>query len=316
MAMQILRALWHDYCAPYRYMITLAKAPDCPPFSTININDVISGWLRDGKGYTNWSLIGHRIANFIYNIHQLHPAFKTKNYVIMPDHVHFLLDVRERIDDHLGRYIARLKVQINNLCNHGKIFEDGFNDQLITHYRNLDDIYKYIDSNPYRLAVRRRNPEYFQRIREVPIAGVMTRGYGNPFLLRNPFKVSLVIHRADSPEIIERKRHLCLYTAANGGVVVSAFISRQEKEIRRDVEAMNGKIILLHNELFEDRGKPARHNFELCCQGRLLMLCPYEIANPPGIDIVSRSQCKFMNKLAVTFCPQAIADLYKEAKQS
>lgn len=49
-----------------------------------------------------------------------------------------------------------------------------------------------------------------------------------------------------------------------------------EKEVRRQCEAVDGKVILLSNEPFGDRAKPAAHDFELCAAGRLLILAPME----------------------------------------
>ena len=51
-------------------------------------------------------------------------------------------------------------------------------------------------------------------------------------LLDNPFKEQVVVHRADSPEVRESNRRRWLYTAANGGVLVSPFISPDERGIR------------------------------------------------------------------------------------
>lgn len=291
------RAIWHDYKSPGRYMITLLKGNSPEQFSTIDCERQIKEWER-GVFSTNWTRTGKVIADSLYNIRNLNPYLTTEQYVIMPDHVHFILAVNHYLDDVLGNYIARFKAAVNNIMGMTGIFDSGFNDQIVTPQRNLNDLYQYIRSNPYRYAVRRLHPEFFRKQRNILISGKEMQAYGNLFLLRNPFKISLVVHRADNDDVFNRKREECLYTAANGGVVVSAFISPREKEIRREVEAMNGKIILIHNRIFKDREKPERHNFNLCTEGRLLLLCPMAYQSFPSSEHPSRRQCLEMNSIA------------------
>ena len=93
-------------------------------------------------------------------------------------------------------------------------------------------MYDYIRLNPYRLAVRRAYPEYFSRVNSLVVGGRELQAYGNMLLLDNPFKEQVVVHRADSPEVRESNRRRWLYTAANGGVLVSPFISPDERGIR------------------------------------------------------------------------------------
>lgn len=291
------RAHWHDYKSPGRYMITLLKGISTEQFSSIDSERQIKEWER-GAFFTNWTRTGKVIADALYNIRNLNPYLKTEQYVIMPDHVHFILAVSQPLDDVLGNYIARFKALVNNIMGMTGIFDIGFNDQIVTPQRNLNDLYQYIRSNPYRYAVRRLHPEFFRKQRNIFISGKEMQAYGNMFLLRNPFKISLVVHRADNDDVFNRKQEECLYAAANGGVVVSAFISPREKEIRCDVEVRRGKIILIHNRFFNDREKPERHNFSLCTEGRLLLLCPISYQALPISDHPSRRQCLEMNSIA------------------
>lgn len=56
--------------------------------------------------------------------------------------------------------------------------------------------------------------------------------------------------------------------------MVSPFISKVEKEMRRRCEEVNGKAILLSNKPLGERENPAAHDFEQCTNGRLLILAP------------------------------------------
>lgn len=59
-----------------------------------------------------------------------------------------------------------------------QVFEKGFNDQILASARNLDVIYTYLRENPYRLAVRRANPDYFKQISSLMIGDNPCQAYG------------------------------------------------------------------------------------------------------------------------------------------
>lgn len=123
------------------------------------------------------------------------------------------------------------------------IFKKDFYDRILRRSHKLDIICEYIRQNPYRLLVRQFNPDFFRRINNIKIQGALWQAYGN-------------LH------------------SENGGVLVSPFISPAEKDVRRQCENANGKIILLSNKPFSAREKPASHDFGLCSEGRLLFLAP------------------------------------------
>lgn len=290
---QLKRAYWHDYRSPCRYMITLSKSPDIQPFSSISGDWRVPVGTR-GSSYTRWSATGQIIANLIYNIHTINISLKAEQYIVMPDHVHILLWVQSELPEHLGFYIARFKNSINKASSTNHIFEDGFNDQIVSSKRNLNTLFNYIRLNPYRLAVRRANPDFFSKRNNLIIGDTQCQAYGNIHLLDNPFKDQVIIHRTDSQEQFTQNKEKWLYTAANGGVLVSPFISKREKETRAEAEELGGRFILISNAPLAERNKPAAHNFNLCSQGRMLIIAPQE-----PLDF-SRNSCLRMNSLANT----------------
>ena len=104
------------------------------------------------------------------------------------------------------------------------------------------------------------------------------------------------MHRADSEEKCARNRDQWLYTAANGGVLVSPFISRAEKDIRREADENGGKFILVTNEPMEGRYKPSGRDFALCEAGRMLIVSLGKEGE------LSRQMCLEMNALAAAIC--------------
>lgn len=287
------RAHWHDYRSPGRYLITLSKSPNIPVFCRIAGDWRLPVGTR-GSSYTLWSPIGRVISDKIYHISEIHPALRAEQYIVMPDHVHILLWVQSMLPEPLGLFIARFKTNINVATGLNHIFEDGFNDQIVTNKRDLNTIFNYIRSNPYRLAVRFANPDFFSRIYKIEIGNKFYSTYGNIHLLSNPFKEQVVIHRADGVAKKQSDRDRWLYTAANGGVLVSPFISPTERAIRTEAEALGAKIILFTHEAFPERFKPAAHDFGLCTEGRLLIIS----LGLPHHTPLTRDLCLLMNSLA------------------
>ena len=265
------RDYFHDYKSRCIYHITINKSPDIPVFSRI------TGIPE--QPVVERTPIGRIIEEQIRNFPNLCQLLRVLQYVIMPDHIHFAIFVQGQLPKALGSYIGMMKVKCGQLAKEqlsipGPIFEKDFYDRILRRNQKLNTICEYIRQNPYRLLVRRINPDFFQRLNNIELVGALWQAYGNLQLLDNPFKSAVVIHRSDSEQLLETKCRQWKHLAENGGVLVSPFISPSEKAVRRECEAVNGKIILLSIAPFSEREKPTAHDFELCSQGRLLILAP------------------------------------------
>lgn len=261
------RAPWHDYTQRRIYHIALKKHAAAPFFGKI-----AGDWRLPkgsyGRSYLQASPLGRTIKDCIREIGSIHPALRIYQYALMPDHVHMLLSVETPLDEILGRKIAAFKVMVNKRTNLEAVFEKGFNDQILTAARKLDVVYDYLRENPYRLAVRFASPDFFSRITQMHIGDGSYSAYGNIHLLDNPFKEQVIIHRVDSADKRKANKDIWLHTGANGGVLVSPFISRDEKTVRAEAEALGAKIIMITHKAFPERFKPAAHDFALCAEGR------------------------------------------------
>lgn len=110
------------------------------------------------------------------------------------------------------------------------------------------------------------------------------------------------MHRRDDAATRERNLALWRYTAINGGVLVSPFISADERAVRDSADNLGGKLIHITNRPFAGRDKPAGRDFELCEQGRLLILAPLT-----GISgTLTRAHCLEMNRCAALIAGTAI----------
>lgn len=294
------RAHHHDYYAPCIYHITITKAAMVPSFGQV-AGDCRIAPETPGCAYIELSALGRIIVNEIKAIPRYHPIVQLYQYIVMPDHVHILLRITERSPKALGYYIGNFTGGVRRAWRDASssdypIFEKGYNDRIIGPKRKLDTVFRYIRTNPHRLAVRKFHPDFFRRVYNITIGGMKCQTYGNQFLMRNPFKEQVTIHRSDNEQTRAENRDLWLYTAANGGVLVSPFISPTEKGIRKEAEQVGGRIILITNQFMDERYKPFAHDFELCCEGRLLIV---SIGSDPNAKL-SRQTCITMNSLAST----------------
>lgn len=285
------RAKWHDYSAKSIYHITLLKSPEMPAFGSLAGDWQIPAGAP-GSPYIASSPLGKAVKETLRELPLIHPALKLYSYALMPDHLHLLIRVEANLDEILGRKIGRFKDRVNKRVGAIGVFAPGFNDQILTASRSLDLIFNYIRSNPYRLAVRKANPDFFRRINNLTLGNTPCQAYGNIHLLDNPFKDQVIVHRADSAESFANMKEHWLYTAANGGVLVSPFISPREKEVREEAERNNGRFILITNAPLAERQKPAGRNFDLCAQGRLLIIAPMTAM------ALNRGCCLKMNSMA------------------
>lgn len=287
------RASWHDYSSRCIYMVTLSKRPEVEPFGQL------AGEVTDPSSVRIvCSPRGRAVRDQVHGLSLIEPAIRVLQYAVMPDHLHILLFVTRPMTEPLGSVIARFKIAVNRAVGGEPVFEEGFNDQILKTDRSLDRLFRYIRQNPYRLAVRRARPEYFRRLRSLTFGEIRCEAYGNPFLLRNPFKSQVVVHRRDDEAARALRRQEWLHVAANGGVLVSPFISPAEKAIRAEAEALGGRFILLVDIPFTDRYKPSGKDFSLCVQGRMLIISARFFSGFSPAASISRARCLSLNSLA------------------
>ena len=180
-------------------------------------------------------------------------------------------------------------------CAPVSIFLPGYYDVIIRDREQLPTMLAYISDNPRRLLIRKRYPGWFRRFSIVNAAGERYSAYGNWDLLaecdKNPVKVS---SKYSADELRIRKRGW-YHTVMNCGVLVSPFISETEKNVRNWAEDHEGNIIYIVNEEFDDRYKPKGKQFELCEEGRMMLV---SVPNLEGEGELTRSHCLRMNNLA------------------
>ena len=115
-------------------------------------------------------------------------------------------------------------------------------------------------------------------------------------LLSAERKLPLVCHRSDAP-FFERQRDAVLRAAREGAVIVSAFISPKEREIRRLLLMEQLPVIEVYDNGLADRYKPSGKNFYACAENRLVQISPWNYEYCRNMT-VNREVCLVMNEMA------------------
>lgn len=274
------RASFHDYCAPNRYMITATTYPGSPPLSSIP--DISLEQLKKGEMIMPMhSKLGEQIRREILDIPKFHPEIRILRFVIMPDHIRILLHIKERLRRKLGTELAgffgacsKHRRKIFGTAEFKTLFQP-FNDRIIFNGDQLEKAYLYVEDNPRRYIIKRMRPDLFRRYLHISINGHEYAAFGNIFLLKKIELLPIRIHRKWDESQFEKYTDKCMSAIESGAVPISPAIHLVEKNILKKAIEIGSSVIKLTDHGFEDRFKPQGMDFELCSEGRLLLLAPW-----------------------------------------
>ena len=284
------RTPWHDYSRKGTYMLTLVVRGRIALLGTLK-----GGLEGEVAPFVEYSVLGSTILQEVWKL------------CVMPDHLHMIVRINEDMGEgkHLGKVVAGFK----SGCNHvywkvfnmnepprQGLFEDGYCDKILMHDGQLDNWKRYLDDNPRRLMMKRRNPDLFTILADMEVAGERCGVVGNRFLLDVPDKMAVIVHRRYTDQEIARLREEWLECGERGGVLVSASISPKEKEILREAMSRGYNIILLRENGFPKLYKPSGEAFDACARGLLLQISPWEFHYEKRV--ITRAQCLFLNSMA------------------
>lgn len=311
------RAAFCNYLEPGFFMITINSAPGIPAFSTI------SGTPE--APILSYSRLGAVIREKIEAIPSYTPQLNLLEYIVMPDHIHILLEIAIRLPRHLGKVIGGFMGgctvgarKAGIITNEASVFEKNYHDRAMTKIGQIGCVRNYIRDNPRRLLIKRLHPDFFQRHIHLNIAGREYAAYGNIFLLRHDYLMPVRIHRRWSKREFEAYEDECLSEIAKGAIAVSPFIHPAEKAIRAKALNMGASVIHLRHEGFEARFKPKGEDFTLCAAGRLLLLSAWH-GNTVCRTAAGYTEFHSMNDMAnniaslTSDCRMHIVDFYKKA---
>ena len=324
------RCIDHDYQGRCIYLITMVTEGRRPLFGTLaGKSDAPKG--SDDEPRMILNELGKAVRRNFYSIAERHPEIRILALQMMPDHLHGILFVKERMDKHLGQAIAGFKAGCNKDYRHivlgidvpsvaavpqhtarprpprssydrqhGLLFASGYNDRLLLREGQLDRWLNYLADNPRRLLAKREHPDLFRVQFGMHIAGQNYAAIGNRFLLTHPVKCQVQCSRRLNEQEIDTAVAHYLEEARNGAVLVSPSISPGEKAVMRAALDANLPLIFLSSSSFTPFTKPGGEFIEACSRGRLLILAPWE--NRSTTQALTRQECLALNGMTRSLC--------------
>lgn len=172
-----------DYRQPCIYMITLVLADRrsqalgrlvIPGASAPGTEQTAPGTEQTAPSIS-LTPAGEAVMREWRDIGAHHPEIKPLFMQVMPDHVHFILQVLRPLDKPLGIAIGGFKTGSSKAAIGGPgLWAEGFQDTILFHEGQLDAMFRYLRDNPRRLAIKRLFPDLF-RVRnnlKLPLGGL------------------------------------------------------------------------------------------------------------------------------------------------
>lgn len=320
------RSDFNDYTDRGIYMITMAIEGRRPLLGRMEGNpDANEG---SDKPHVVLTELGRRVRECWMMIPRFYPQIEVMRLCLMPDHLHGMLFVHERMERHLGHVINGFKTGCRKAAKelgiittavpqstpspdsnhdglrdatprhpaHGMLWEPNYNDRILTGKGQLQRMLVYLDDNPRRLLLKRRHPEFFTQLADITIHGTTYQAMGNRFLLDNPIKRQVQCSRHLYQHEIDERIRTALDDGRRGAILVSPCISPGEKQIATAALHAHIPLIVLLLKGFPPYFKPLPHYLEACSEGRLLMLSPFPWQNEKLENM--RQRCFQLNALA------------------
>ena len=295
--------------------------------------------LVDEQSRPRLTALGEIVKAAFVAVHQVWPAATLSDFVIMPDHIHFILIVNYEVAPDFNplffSHILMTAIEQGWANHHGQgsgapeppaveglpRFDRRAYIELAFTAPMLRTIRHYIKLNPARRLWKLAHPDRFlchpninaQLLKRLPPR--RWQGMGNLTLLGSPFlfhvrltlKKSVAEHEAAICEIVDKAKH--------GWVPVSGFISPGEVEALRRLKATPGtRFIKMLPCALPPRYDPSAEDSRELAADRLLILSGFaDTPAVPARDIRKhlaashqfRANCLAMNDLAVELCSVA-----------
>ncbi len=311
-----------DYCSPSIYMITFALSDRSVPLLgnlIIEPSMQIPPSPYDVNGRMSYSKLGNAIFDLWRSFSSIVPEINPIIIQLMPEHLHCILQVTRQMSKPLGQAIAKFKGACSTLywklmpeMQGIPLFEKGYQDTILFHKGQLDNMIKYVLDNPRRLAVKTLFPDLFKVQREFVLEGTSYTAIGNHFLLGYPLLRQVQVSRRDyGTDAFYLKKQELLGNIQYGTAVVSPCLSEGERDIAYTALSNKIPLIVLKHNGFSRYYKPSGVFFDACADGRLLMLAPSAWGYTTGRAKITRVKACILNALAQRICgPNACNIIY------
>ena len=210
---KMLQRCWGwDYKSPCIYQITIALADRrSMALGRLVIDSDGEGDPIQVEAHVELTAAGRAVEAEWRRMGEFTPAIRPLEIQIMPDHIHGILRVTERLARPLGQILAGFKTGSSKAAT-GKpgFWSEGFQDTILFHEGQLDSMFTYLRDNPRRLAVKRLYRKFFTVKRDLAVEVGLTpaqqnnrgglalhfQAIGNEALLKSPMIFQVQCSRA------------------------------------------------------------------------------------------------------------------------
>ena len=266
--------------------------------------------------------LGKKTIGIMFKIPDFHPEVRVLQYCLMPDHLHTILYVTHQMSQgirtvvrgfwqgakKIGRQYS-LSIHSNNIRDNERnlavdpVFTEMPFIRPMSRRGQLQAMFRYVQMNPQRLATKRLMPGFFRVQSGIKIAERNYSGVGNAALLQAECFAPVHVRRTmvdaaerGRPQELRDYMNSCVVKARRETVMVSPFISPQERQVMEVLLREKLPFIYLADNGFREYYKPHDNLFDACAAGDLLILSPWEYdANKRHI---SRNDCVMLNNMA------------------
>ena len=264
--------------------------------------------------------LGEAVVECLWTVPKYHPEVRIISFDLMPNHLHTIWHVTRTMPTgiksvvrgfwqalkQIGREYS-MSIAPNDIRNNehrpDPIFSEMPFIRTMSRKGQLNTMIHYTWLNPQRLATMRLMPDYFRVQDNIEIAGRVYSGIGNADLLQRAKYMPVHVHRT----MVEEAEHGdntrfrdymngCVLAARQGTVMVSPFISKQEKAVMEVLLKEKLPFIYIADNGFRDYYKPPAALFDAVAAKRVLIVSPWKYDSDK--KHVSRAECVEMNKMA------------------
>lgn len=196
-----------------------------------------------------------------------------------------------------------IKITSQRILNEKALFESDFDETILYKKGQLKHMINYVHNNPEHRWQRQQNPGWLLPIRNILINKKSYDAIGNINLLGLSRKQVWIRSAWDDST---RKNYMndCIVEARKGKVLVSPFISENEKKVRDYALTEGHSIVQLVENGFNDLAQCPGNLYNYCTQGQILLLVPSEYQHKEKPSKISRQQCMVLNSLAAEICAE------------
>ena len=297
------------------YHVTLTVTTHQPMLGTLVIpnNNPMQAWVERTD-------LGEAVVDCLWTVPKHHPEVRIISFDLMPNHLHTIWYVTRPMSVGIKsvvrgfwQAIKRIGREYSMSIVPNDIRTDSYTpDPIFTKMPfirplsrkgQLDAMIHYTWLNPQRLATMHLMPGFFRVQENIEIARRKYCGVGNVELLQRaqymPVHVrSTMVQEAEQGDNTRLRNYMnsCVLAARQGTVMVSPFISKQEKSVMEVLLKEKLPFIYIADNGFRDYYKPPAALFDAVAAKRVLILSPWEY--DPKKKHVSRAECVEMNKMA------------------